>query len=89
MWRFSVSDRDQVGVSPPRLGKLTYILGLFGAVVAGVSVKAAPRLARWGASEPPSEDFDGGSLSFMLLEVSASSTVGIPSSEEGLDGGDW
>ena len=59
----------------------TYILGLFGAVEAGVSVNAAPRLARWfcGASKSL---FDGGCLSLMLFVDSVSSGIGIPSSEQ-------
>ena len=62
----------------------TYIMGLFGAVEAGVSVNAAPRLARWfcGVSKSLLGFFDGGCLSLMFFFGSVSSGIGIPSSEE-------
>ena len=62
----------------------THIFGLFGAVEAGVSVNAAPRLARWfcGVSKSLLEFLDGGCLSLVLFVDSVSSGIGIPSSEE-------
>lgn len=62
----------------------TYILGLFGAVEAGVSVNAAPRLARWfcGVSKSLLGFLDRGCLSLVLFVDSVSSCIGIPSSEE-------
>ena len=81
---------DKVSSDPESLGRIlnilgmTYMIGLFGAVVKGVSVRAAPLARRCfapvvGAAKLPSEGCVLGILLSFSFSISASSGVLAPS----------
>jgi len=74
----SVVGRVREAIVDPESCRRGTILGLFGAVVAGVSVNATPffRFDVWGAREPAVETLEGGTIS--CLE-SCSSGDALPS----------
>ena len=84
----SVVGRVREAVVDPESCRRGTILGLFGAVVAGVSVMAAPwfRFGVWGARDPAADALKGGAISWVGYCSSGDrlpSEVAVDAFEEG------